>query len=137
MELAEEIQQVFSSEGVSVALSSSVYVREPTDLPPLLVFVLGDSAAGFVAAMVGDLWTAFRRGLVRTVLLFEMKRGQIPEIQLRFKEDDSSIIINLPHGSEELIEEALSKLPTYWEELPRGGGWIVYNEDSNRWEAYL
>lgn len=137
MEMADEIQQVFSSEGVSVALSSSVYVREPIDLPPLLVFALGDSAGRFVAAMAGDLWAAFRRGLVRTVLLFNMKWGQTPEIQLRFKEDDGSIIINLPHGTEELIEEALSKLPSYLEECPKGIGWIIYDRDSQQWEAYL
>ncbi len=136
-EQVEEIQEIFWSEGISIKVSDSVYIRKALEeMPPILILAIGALAGGFLGAVGKDLWEAFKKGINRAILLLKQKWGRNPEVQLQVDQEDSRIIINLPTEAEDLIEEAMSKLPTYLDERPRGSAWIIFNKDSHQWEAY-
>lgn len=136
-EQVEEIQDFFSSEGIPIKVSASVYIRKSLEeMPPILVFTFGALAGGFLGAVGKDSWEAFKRGVNRAILLLKKKWGRNPQVQLQVDHEDSRIIINLPTEAEDLIEEAMNKLPAYLDKRPKGSAWITFNKDIHQWEAY-
>lgn len=133
----DEIQEIFSSEGIPIRVSDSVYIRKALEeMPPILIFAIGALAGGFLGAVGRDLWEALKRGLNKAIQLLEKKWGRNPQVELRIDQEDSRIIINLPTEAEDLLEEAMSKLPVYLDERPKGSAWIGFNEDSHQWESH-
>jgi hypothetical protein len=137
-EQISEIVEIFSSQGVSVKLSSSVYIRKSAEeLPPILVLVIVAAVSGFVGAMSQDMWEALKRALILGVVPFLKKKWKKdPVIQFQFREDDERIIFHPPTETDALMQEALQKLPSYLENRPKGSGWIFFNRDSHEWEEH-
>lgn len=132
----EEIRRIFVLEGLQLKVSSQVYLRKTEEeLPPILVLIIAGLVGGVFGAMGKDIWEALKRGIGKAFSFLKENWGQNPQIQLQFKEEDSRIIVNFPTEDENLIQEAISKLPDYLDKRPKGSAWMWFDKDSHEWKA--
>lgn len=133
----EHIQQLFSLEGVSVNVSSSVYVRKAAEVPPIIQVVIVVPfvwfAKGFFTRMGEDTWEGLKRGLKKAHDYLRGRYKQDPDKELCFRYEEQRIRISLPRENDERLSEALSKLPEYLERRTGDETWIVYDKEAHKW----
>lgn len=131
------VQQLFSSEGISINVSSSVYVRKAAEVPPIIQIVIVAPfvwfAKGFFTRMGEDTWEGLKRGLKKSHSYLRGRYKQDPDKELCFRHEERRIRISLPRENEERLSEALGKLPEYLEHRTGDETWIVYDEEAHEW----
>lgn len=136
-EEVEYIQQLFSSEGLPIRVSSSFYVRKAAEVPPIIQIVVIVPfiwfAKGFFTRMGEDTWEGLKRGLKKVHNYLRERYERDPDKEICFQHDDERIIVSLPREDDERLSEALERLPQYLEEQRSKETWIVYDEDKREW----
>ena len=133
----QHLQKIFISEGVTIDISSSIYLRKAEGIPPIIqILILVPFfwfSQGFFTEMGRDTWDALKQGIKSAHKYLKEKYQQDPDKEICFQQDEQRILIILPREDDELLSEALDKLPKYLETLSSETGWIVYDKVTHEW----